>query len=192
MNRVRCCVLIVLCSQFTSTAMFAQRTDVVEAPNFLGKNVCMLVKRPSIPGANFSELPFPSVQMETELDHRQADYPRGAKYTIVIGTLGTIFIEEELATDSTCGNLPLDAFAWRDEADGVHSKANFCLSGADGKRKVHVQGSATASNASLTSLKSTLVQIAPCRMTLYPSQYDSRDVYSNKAPLLVGPGAYAK
>ena len=192
MNRIRCWVLVVLANQLLFTPVIAQGTHVIEAPNFLGKNLCMKVDKPAVRGLNYSQVAYPSVQMETELGHREADYLRNAKYTITLGNLGAISIDEELATASTCTNLPLDSFVWQDEPDGLHSTAKFCLTGADGKRKVRVQGSVLANGASLASVKSALVGVAACRMSLYPSQYDSRDVYANKEPLLLGPYVLAR
>jgi hypothetical protein len=193
MNRIRWCVLLALGSQLLLAPIaVGQTTHVIEAPNFLGRNVCMKIETLAVPGSNYPQQLFPNVQTEAELGHREPEYARSTKHTIRVGTLGSISIDEELAADSTCTNLPLNDFVWNDDQDGLRSTARFCLTGVDGKRKIHVRGSVSASAADLARVKKVLVNVAACRMTSFPSEHDSRDVFSNKEQLLVGPQIFAR
>ncbi len=155
-------------------------TDVIEAPNFKGRNICLMIAGEA------------DVQMQTQLGRTRTEFSRPASYSITLPGAGTVSVREQIDVTDSCKSLPVDRFAWHDRVDGQRSESEFCLSpppAVASARNVHVQISANSNIGRLDRLKTAIYGVAACRMLLYPSQYDSEDKYSNRAPLLQGPYA---
>src|SRR5262245_25714491 len=154
---------------------------VLPTQNFKGKNICLAIDKPVVAGTDYDASPSPTIRMETTLGQQQATY------TITVLGAGTLTISEELVLDiRICSELPLDRFAWHDDAGGREASAIFCLTAPDRWHKIHVQAFAKATGGARAALKETVAGIAACRMKS-PRPYTSDDTYTSDGRLQMGP-----
>jgi hypothetical protein len=163
------------------------RTHVVEAPNFKGRNVCMKVSRVVPLGRDYARALTPKLTMVAEIG-REDDFSRSARYTISVGDLGEVTVDEAVALDHRCARLPIDRFAWNDDRGGQSANAHFCLSSANGQRKIEVSVTLQATGSERQRVKSALVGVAACQNgTNFPSEFYAEDKYTIGDRLQMGP-----
>lgn len=136
--------------------------------NFKGKTICLSTGKPAIIGIPYSSVPSPILRMETAIGSKSANY------TITFGDFGTFSLSEEISNGNECSALSLDRFEWRDDPDGRHSKANFCVTNFDPDPKIHIQASVNATRDA-DELKGVVVALAACRMSTHPGLYIGGD-----------------